>query len=165
MIYPNPYAKYNCPETGGKSKRALYNQDVKNYALAYRSDDSSSSLCIFPQKNVEFIAGLWRVQNDFPHEIINVRGREMVLGKKHDKVEFGAFHYWDGHLVSYNCYGPIIAKSPNCIIGRVDTASGSVWAYGQGIPEVRSFLSVVLFDRQRDAIFAAEGVKKQENSR
>lgn len=164
MIYTNPLAKYSCAETGGLPKGVLWLQDFHS-ARALCADGTLRDLKAIKPDNVEYIAGKWRVQNDFPHKIIDVRGKPMVLGRKHDKVEFDAFHYYDGYLVGYNCYGPFVGLTPNCVVGRVDTATGSVWAYGANIPAVRAFLSVALFDRQRATVFAAEGVKISENSR
>ena len=160
MIYKNPSATL-----AGHDKVTKYCKDARVGAVARGADGQCVPLEKLPVDAVEFIAGLWRVQVDFPHEIITVRGRAMVLGRKHDAAEFGAFHYYDGYLVSNNCYGPFIGDTPNYVVGRVDTATGPIWAYGASIPAVRAFLSVALFDRNRSMIFSAEGMNIDKNSR
>ena len=58
--------------------------------------------------NVDKVAGVWRIQNKFPHKITRVRDQDMVLIKKLNRVENNLFEFWGAKKVNYNCYGPFI---------------------------------------------------------
>ena len=107
--------------------------------------------------NVDFVAGLWRVQKKFPYEITHVRDKDMVLIKKLDYNESTNFEYWTAKLVGYNCYGPFINQGTrdNFIVSRCITDKGEFWGYGTTIESARAFLGLKIWDELRDVIHAA----------
>ena len=181
MIYKNPLAKYSCAETGGLPKGVLMLRDFHN-ARALCEDGTLRDLRAMKPDDVEFIGGAWRVQNDFPHQILqfprlridtktgeyvadNRAPLELILTEPLPRIEFESFRYWTAQEVSYNCYGPFVCRNKSFVVCRVDTATGPLWSYGDTIPAARSFMAVKLFNRHHAAILAADGVKISENSR
>ena len=108
-------------------------------------------------ENVDFVAGLWRVQKKFPHKITRVRDKDMVLIKKLDHKENTNFEYWTAKLVGYNCYGPFIidGNSFDYIVSRCITDKGEFWGYGTTIESARAFLGLKIWDEYRDVIHDA----------
>jgi len=108
-------------------------------------------------ENVDFVAGLWRVQTKFPHEITRVRDKDMVLIKKIEHNENTNFEYWTAKLVGYNCYGPFIieGKGDDFIVSRCIVNKNEFWGYGTTIESARAFLGLKIWDEMRDVIHAA----------
>lgn len=140
-------------------KHAAYFRDAIRGAVAYRRNGAECPLIKMPMRDVEFIGGLWRVQETLDKQIIDVRDRQFVLGQKLDIREKNQFEYFSAHVVTYNCYGPFISKKPDFIVGRFAGAKNTFWAYGTTIPAVRSFLAVALFDQYADMIFDQENIR------
>ena len=156
MIYQNPMAKYNCKETDGLSKGALFSRDLGRLMAARCSDGKMIPLSdIKDLAQVEFIGGIWRVQDDFPYKITTVRDRDFVVGELLDRHEQNRFEYYSARSVGYNCYGPF-ALSPTEIVACFNAGAVPLWAYGPSIEHARAFLAILLFDRNRDLIFKAE---------
>lgn len=107
--------------------------------------------------NVDFVAGLWRVQRKFPHKIVRVRDKDMVLLDKIEHTESTNFEYWTAKLVGYNCYGPFISYSdkPDFIVAKYDTDYGPRWGYGKTLEEARAFLGLKMYDEYRDVVHVA----------
>ena len=105
-------------------------------------------------ENVDFVAGLWRVQKKFPHEITRVRDKDVVLMNKLPRQENTYFEYWDAKQVGYNCYGQFILQSQdaNLITAKYDTDDGCIWGYGATIESARAFLGLKLYDMYKDVI-------------
>lgn len=105
-------------------------------------------------EDVDFVAGLWRVQKKFPHKITRVRDKDVVLTNKLSHQESTNFEYWDAKLVGYNCYGPFVlqGKDANLIVAKYDTDDGCIWGYGSTIESARAFLGVKLYDTYKDII-------------
>ena len=108
-------------------------------------------------ENVDFVAGLWRVQTKFPHEITHVRDKDMVLMNKIQHTESTNFEYWTAKLVGYNCYGPFVIEGnrsdfivSHCVVGK-----NEFWGYGTTIESARAFLGLKIWDEMRDVIHAA----------
>ncbi len=108
-------------------------------------------------ENVDFVAGLWRVQTKFPHEITHVRDKDMVLMNKIQHTESTNFEYWTAKLIGYNCYGPFIIEGNrnDFIVSRCVVNKGVFWGYGTTIESARAFLGLKIWDEMRDVIRAA----------
>ena len=83
MINKNPLAQY----TTATEKHNLYTQSCATNTVAYKSDESRIPLRDVPEHNVEFIGGLWRVQDDFKYKITKIRDRKMILGQRIQHAE------------------------------------------------------------------------------
>ena len=105
-------------------------------------------------ENVDFVAGLWRIQTKFPYEIVRVRDIDVVITKKLDRAENTLFEYYEAKRVGYNCYGPFVSTGPTAdlIVARYDTDAGPRWGYGNTIEAARAFLGVRLYDEYKDVI-------------
>lgn len=156
------------PEDKAKiAKIGAFCNDVYN-AKAFTSNGRTITLGEKGAKleNVDFVAGLWRVQKKFPYKITRVRDKNMVLFNKIDHNESTNFEYWTAKLVEYNCYGPFIIEDskPDFIVSRCVTDKGEFWGYGATIESARAFLGLKIWDEYRDVIHDAvfNRVKKQK---
>jgi len=104
--------------------------------------------------DVDFVAGLWRIQTKFPYKITRVRDKDVVLMNKLPHQESTNFEYWNAKLVGCNCYGPFIIQGskPDLIVARYDTDKGYLWGYGATIEAARAFLGLKLYDEYKDVI-------------
>ena len=62
-------------------KQLQYNNDCAQNARAYKSDETTVPLCDVPVGRVEFIGGLWRVQDKNDYNISMIRDRPMILDR------------------------------------------------------------------------------------
>lgn len=142
MIYKNPLAEYKTPS----EKQKMFLQDCKKGDVqAYKSNRTSLPLKDMNIAEVEFIGGLWRVQDDFKYDITFVRDRDMVLGQQLPLREKNRFVYYKSAIVGYNCYGPFIMNF-DTIVSKYSNANGTYWGYGKNISEARAFLGIKLMD-------------------
>lgn len=135
-------------------KQAKYIKDVLAHVMAYRSDGTVVPLCKFDLSQVEFIAGLWRVQTPFPHKIQEVRDKQFVLGAQLPHREKNHFEFYSAWLVSENCYGKYILDGGKYIVAKYTTDHGTYWSYGNTIEQARAFLGIKLYDEYMDLIHA-----------
>lgn len=149
MIYKNPLAKY--PDA--TAKHLLYSNDCQLNMMAQRSDDTLVPLCDVAEHTVEYIGGLWRVQDDCDYEINTIRKRLIVLGTRIPHNEKTFFEYYRAAFVGFNCYGPIIDEF-NMIVAKYTTNRGIFWAYGKTIADARAYLGIKLYDEFQDLIHA-----------
>lgn len=131
-----------------------FQYDAANGAFAHKSDGTTVPLRDVLPSMVEFVGGLWRIQNDFPYRIDRIRDRDMVLVKKLPHQERMPFEYYSAVAVGYNCYGPFISGNPDIIVARYATDDGVYWGYGATIEQARAFLGIKLFDQYMDLIHA-----------
>lgn len=103
--------------------------------------------------DVEYIAGLWRVQKKFPYEITQVRDRQFVLVKKLTHVEKTKFEFYSAAAAVWSATGcsADIAK-PDWIVAKYETPRGIYWGYGRDIAEARAYLGIKLYDEHQDLI-------------
>ena len=108
-------------------------------------------------ENVDFVAGLWRVQKKFPYKITRVRDKNMVLMNKINHNENTKFEYWTAKQVDYNCYGPFVidGNAFDYIVSHCITDKGEFWGYGTTIESARAFLGLKIWDEYRDVIHDA----------
>lgn len=133
--------------------------DSKILAMAYYSDGTSVPLVNVDMADVEFIGGLWRVQDAFSHKVRRVRDIDIVLADKLPHTERIPFEYWRAYRVSENCYGRYLSPKPDIIVAKYETEDGAYWGYGSSIEQARAFLGIKLFDQYMDLIHTAVGKK------
>ena len=103
--------------------------------------------------DVEFIAGLWRVQKKFPYEITKVRNKEFVLGDKLPHQEHTHFEFYPATSVVWGGNGPSAdVEHPDWVVAKYETARGTYWSYGRNIAEARAYLGIELYDKHQDLI-------------
>ena len=143
-------------------KERAYNDAIQNErsVMAYRSGDTKAPLINYPMNDVEFIGGLWRVQNQFPYEVQDVRDKQFVLGAKLPHQEKNLFEFYSAMMVSENCYGKSLSVGSKYIVAKYTTDNGTYWSYGTTIEQARAFLGIKLYDEYMDLIHA-HACKKQ----
>lgn len=149
------------------AKIARFYNDVNN-VKAFTSNGRAITLGEKGAKleNVDFVAGLWRVQKRFPHKITRVRDKDVVLMNKLHHKESTNFEYWTAKQVDYNCYGPFILQGSDTdlIVARYDTDNGYLWGYGSTIESARAFLGLKLYDEYKNVIHAIACQNKLKRS-
>lgn len=128
--------------------------DSTRRVMAYSRDGTIAPLANFAVSDVEFIGGLWRVQNPFPHKIQNVRDKQFVLDTPLSHREKNHFEFYSAWLVSENCYGKYILDGVKYIVAKYTTDNGTYWSYGANIEQARAFLGIKLYDEYMDLIHA-----------
>ncbi len=106
--------------------------------------------------DVEFIAGLWRVQKKFPYEITEVRDRQFVLVEKLPRTEKNKFEYHKAALATWGgtgCSADI--AHPDWIVAKYETPRGTFMSYGQSIEQARAFLAISIYDEYQNLIHSA----------
>ena len=150
MRYKNSFAEHKT----AREKIEAYHRAVATNEMAIKSDGARVALTGVPVEDVEFIGGLWRVQNYFPHKVQCVRDRNVVLADKLSHTERIPFEYWHAYTVSENCYGRYLSAKPDLIVAKYQTDDGVYWGYGNTIEQARAFLGIKLFDNYMDLIHA-----------
>ena len=152
--WTNPLDEYK----NTREKSAAWTDAV--YAGTMATDEAGNR---FPVKNYDmtslaFIGGMWRVQRDFPYEIINVRGIDMVVFDKINRTENTLFEFWNAKHVGYNCYGPFVSDSKkyDYVVAKYVTQRGTYLGYGRTVEESRAYLGIKLYDEYKHVIHAIE---------
>lgn len=138
-----------------KEKLENYQKSVANNELAYKADGTSIPLAKCRPGEVEFIGGLWRVQNNFPYKIQEVRGTEFVLHERMPNKEKNLFEFYKASQVCCNCYGYFMSPDSNKIVAKYATDGQIYWSYGNSIEQARAFLGIRLYDEYMDLIHSA----------
>ena len=139
-------------------KRALYNAAVESQKFAYTDLGATVPLGAIGAEfnDVEFIGGLWRIQQSFPYEITDVRGRQFVLLKKLPHSEKTKFEFYSAAGVIWGANGASAnINKPDWIVAKYETPHGIYMAYGQTIEQARAFLGIKMYDEYQDLIHAA----------
>ena len=133
-------------------KRLLYNRAIDNNAMAIGFKDTIPLGSPGAEFNdVEFIAGLWRIQKEFPYKITNVRKKDFVLVKRLPHYERTNFEYYSAAAVVWGGSGCSADVShPDWIVAKYKTPHGICWSYGRTIEEARAFLGIKLCDEFQD---------------
>ncbi|MFQ6778391.1 MAG: hypothetical protein ACLRFI_03830 [Alphaproteobacteria bacterium] len=158
MIARNPLASY--PDINEK-KRA-YDIACNDGKLALKSDNTWVELKSVPMDRVEFIAGLWRVQNKLDVTKQHVRDKDFILGRRLDVHEKNKFDFYDAAMVEYNCYG-LLQFGSRYIVAKYETDKGTYWSYGTTVEQARAFLGIRLYDEYMDLIHSV--ACKNKNSK
>lgn len=130
----------------------VHDTKKKNTVFAYKPDGTRVPLKSCGMNSVEFVAGLWRVQNEFPHKIENVRKKDFVIGEKLPHVERTLFDFYKAYSVGENCYGKYISGNICYIVAKYVTNRGVYSAYGKTIEDARAYLGIKLYDAFQDVI-------------
>lgn len=144
-------------------KESRYERSCANNELAYRSDGMTISLRALSSSQVEYIAGLWRVQKPFPYTVQDVRGNPFVLLEKLPHTEKTLFEFYKASLVGENCYGRYLVNAPY-IVAKYSIDDGDFYGYGTSIEHARAFLGVKLYDEYKHLIHK-HACKGQKNIR
>lgn len=150
MKYTNPLAEYKDPV----AKHRAFNSAAASGKVAWDASGREYSLRGLNIDDVEFIAGVWRVQNKFDKQIQLVRGEELVLDERLNRTERNHFEFYRAHLVGLNCYGRFVLSSPGVIVAKYETDDETHWAYGKTLEQARAFLGIRLYDKYMDLIHA-----------
>lgn len=149
MIQRNPLSQYK--NIGAKHSAFIAARRRGEYA--YCQDYTRIPLSQVKFGDVEFIGGLWRVQNKLDYNIMRVRDRDLILGPRIDVVEKNYFEYYSAaNVPTYNCYGPIHGLEYNMVVAKYTTDRGTYWAYGKTIADARAFLGIKMYDEYMDVI-------------
>ncbi len=134
-----------------EQKQKLYKKDCIKGVLAYSSNETAVPLSTQLIDDVEFIGGLWRVQDPCEYQINRIRDKDMIMGPRISHNEKTHFEYYKVGLLTYNCYGPL---EPNLafVAAKYVTDKCVYWSYGKSIAEARAFLGVRLYDDYKDLI-------------
>ena len=138
-------------------KERAYNAACLNggkAVLAYYSDGRATPLGNVNASDVEFIGGLWRVQNRFPYRVQRVRDRDFVLLERLPRQEKNHFEFYSATPVTWGAFGAFITrdKHTNFVVAKYVTAKGVYWSYGRTIEQARAFLGIRLYDEYQDLI-------------
>jgi hypothetical protein len=140
------------------AKRVAYNRALDDGAVAYVGFKQAVPLGSPGAEfnDVEFIAGLWRVQKKFPYKITEVRNRQFVLVEKLPRTEKNKFEYYKAAAAVWSGTGcsADVAK-PDWIVAKYETPNGVFMAYGQTIEQARAFLAISIYDECQDLIHNA----------
>lgn len=150
-LYKNKFAEHK--NIADKTKDFVTAR--KNGGFAVGADGKPVPLTDVKFENVEFICGLWRIQESFPHTTQKVRDIEVVLAEKLSHTERIPFEYWRAYRIGENCYGRYLFAKPDVIVAKYETDNGTYWGYGNTIEQARAFLGIKLFDEHMDLIHAA----------
>lgn len=134
-----------------EQKNKQYAHDCATDARAYSDATTSVPLRDVPVDKVEFIGGLWRIQNPHSYTITIVRDRPMILGDQIQHSERTFFKYYRAGFVTYNCYG-LLKPHFDMIVAQYTTDNGTYLSYGKTIAEARAFLGIRLYDQYMDVI-------------
>ena len=145
-------------------KVVAYIRDTRKHepVMAYKSDGTIVPLKDFKPSQVEFIAGLWRVQNDFPYKIENIRKKDFVIGNKMPYTERTLFDFYEAYSICENCYGKYKRTLPDYIVAKYKTNRGTYCAYGKTIEDARAYLGIKLYDEFQDVIHNEINSQKQK---
>ncbi len=138
-----------------QEKECAYYGDCSKGArqvMAYYSGGAIVPLASVNISDVEFIGGLWRVQDKFPHRIQIVRDVPFVLGDRIARNERNLFEFFHAQRVCENCYGKFLSSSPKYIVAKYTTDKQTYWSYGQTVEQARAFLGIKLYDEYMDLI-------------
>lgn len=140
-----------------REKAAALRKACDNNEYAVDSDGNKRLVKDLYHHDLEkfaFVAGLWRIQDDFPYEITRVRGKDMVLTEKINHQEKTLFEFYRGKLLNYNCYGPFVINDNqhDYIVAKYVTDKETYWAYGETIEQARAFMGIKMYDEYKDVI-------------
>lgn len=143
----NPLAAYQ----DKSEKFYAYRSAGRACAVAYKSDGTTIPLRSVPADQVEFIGGLWRVQDQKSYNIKRVRDRDLIIGNQLPHNERTFFEYYQASQLTYNCYG-ILPPQFDLVVAKYATDKGIYYSYGKNIADARAFLGIRLYDEYMDLI-------------
>ncbi len=148
MILSNPLATQH---KNRHEKMAAYHIACAKGDNALTSDGALVPVSKLKPNQIEFIGGLWRVQNETTYEIKQIRDRKLILGNRLPHHERTLFEFYSAMTPAFNCYG-LICNKFDVVVAKYTTASGTFWGYGRTIEEARAFLGIKLYDAHQELI-------------
>lgn len=148
MILSNPLATQH---KDLHEKMAAYHVACARGEFALRSNGTRVRVSELAPTQIEFIAGLWRVQNETQYQIRQIRDEKLILGKKLNRTEHTLFEFYQAMKPTFNCYG-LIDMGFDMVVAKYSTSSGTFWGYGRTIEEARAFLGIKLYDQHQELI-------------
>ena len=119
--------------TNIEEKRIAFELSVEDGMNAY----TGSGECIplggpgAELNDVEYIAGLWVVQNKKLFDSVNVQERDFVLLDRLDRKEHTHFEFYSAASVNLGRYGLACSlKDKDYIVSKYETGRGTFYAYG-----------------------------------
>lgn len=143
-------------------KTAAFRRDCAAGAVAWDSNGCKHLLRDLKIDSVEFVAGLWRVQNKFNKSLQFVRDREFVLLDRINRTEKNLFEFYHAAMVGHNCYGYFASSVANVVVAKYVTNHETYWSYGKTLEEARAFLGIKLYDVYQDLIHSVACGKEQQ---
>ena len=136
--------------------------DKRAGQVAYKSDGTFVPLNKLRADDVEFIGGLWRIQNDVQYSIIKISGRDIIVGDEIPYSGPGFFDYYRASYLTYNCYGPL-TPNYNLVAAKYDCGDEELWAYAKNITMATAYLGMHLYDKYKTLInnYAHSAVKER----
>lgn len=159
--WSNPLDEYK----NTREKSAAWNEACRNNEMAVNNKNETFPVKNFDMGKLAFVAGLWRIQQDFKQKITRVRDKDMVLMDKLDHVENTLFEFWNAKEIAYNCYGVFLSlgNKPDYIVAKYDTDKETYLGYGRTLEEARAFLGLKMYDEYKDVINAIACANKLKN--
>ena len=101
-------------------------------------------------EDVDRIDGIWYIQTKFPHRIMHINEKDLVLINKLNKEKDSYFEFWTAKSVGYNCYGPFIEQDKNYIVAKYETNNRVLWGWGQTQGEACKYLETKLYNEYKE---------------
>ena len=104
-------------------------------------------------EDVDRIDGIWYIQTKFPHRIMHINEKDMVLIKKYNQEEKSPFEFWTAKPVNYNHYGPFIEQNAEYfLVAKYETNNRVIWGYGKTQQEVYKYLETKLYNEYKEIV-------------
>lgn len=149
-------------------KRAAYNLALDRHEFAYIDSQNYVRLGTHGAEfnDVEYIAGLWRVQTKLGCDVIQIQDKEFVLLDRLNRKEHTDFEFYNAASVTWWAYGQTCGLTPDYIIAKYETNRGTFYAYGcrltdqNALSKARAHLAGKLFEAYQDIIALDAGRQK-----
>lgn len=148
MILSNPLATQH---KDLHEKMAAYHVACAKGLCAVRSDGRQIPVSQLKPTQIEFIGGLWRVQDETEYKIQQIRDKRLILGPRLNRTEHTLFEFYQAMQPTFNCYG-LLDMGFDMVVAKYTTSSGTFWGYGHTIEQARAFLGIKLYDQHQGLI-------------
>ena len=101
-------------------------------------------------EDVDRIGGVWYVQSDFPHKVMHVNEKDMVLIQNLNNEKGSHFDFWTAKSLGYNNFGPFIEQKNDYIVAKYETNNRVVWGYGKTIEEACKSIETRLYNEYKE---------------
>ena len=158
--------------TNIEEKRIAFKLAVENGMYAY----TGSGECIplggpgVELNDVEYIAGLWVVQNKKHFDSVNVQEQNFVLLDQLDRKEHTHFEFYSAASVNWGRYGLACnLKDKDYIVSKYETRRGTFYGYGcqlldgrkKALATARAQLAMQVYIAYKDSIISNNTLTKE----
>ena len=143
----NPLSEYK----NLKQKYRAFVGDKNAGMFAHNSDGTIVPLKALRADDVEFIGGLWRVQNKNNYNVRKIGDRDIIIGDEIPYFGPSFFDYYRASYLTYNCYGPLMPNY-NLVVAKYDCGDEEFWAYAKNITMATAYLGMHLYDKYKSLI-------------